>query len=407
MSYLNFTHIKVIKAAMLGFTSALLAGGLVLLLVFSNQLTSWLAVVMAALAAGIASGWTYYTLVNRMREESLTLINQALTGEPSDAELDLNGFSGAWSREVHKTITSRCAPDYSGNPEVLLKAKLTELEFLGKKEIDSSQEYALKFNRLSEQVDLTIEQLTKVIAVNKSLITSTNEMVGSAEQISREVQKASDTAGTGIKTVGQEIRSMSELKLTVGSSAEIIKELNDMARRVGEFVVTIAGISRRTKLLALNAGIEAARAGEAGRGFAVVASEIRMLSESSRDATEKIANLIGDINIRTGHVIEVLQNTSKLEKNIKVVYTAGDTFMNIVSEIKTIEAVVSQIFQITSDSNRDNQIMDKLLEKLEELQKQGRVLLPVLKEDLVRKSQSWKKMLGVCGQISESRGKEN
>ncbi|MCK5218149.1 hypothetical protein KAR10_01425, partial [bacterium] len=128
------------------------------------------------------------------------------------------------------------------------------------------------------------------------------------------------------------------------------------------------------------------------------------LSESSRDATEKISNIISDINKRTEHVIEVLQNTSKLEKNIKVVYTVGDTFMSIVKEIKLVETVVSQVSQITNDSSRDIQLMAKLLEKFKEVQSQGKVLLPELKEDMVRKNESWKKMDGICGQITETHG---
>lgn len=46
-------------------------------------------------------------------------------------------------------------------------------------------------------------------------------------------------------------------------------------RKVGE----IRAITRRMKILALNALIEAARAGEVGRGFAVVSQEVRGISE--------------------------------------------------------------------------------------------------------------------------------
>ncbi len=403
MNYLRFTNIRVIKAAIIGFAFVLLAGGLVILM-FSNNMTLWIAMVTAALTAGIVAGWTYYTIVNQMREESLELIKQALADEQPDATHNLDDFLAAWYMEVHETLDAHKMSDSSSKNDNLLMKNLAELESLGKKESNHAHEYAWKLNQLTEHINHTIEQIAKIITVNKSLISSTNEMVVSAEQISQEVKKASDTAGWGIKTVGQEIRSMSELKLTVGSSAETIKELHEMARRIGQFVVTIAGISRRTKLLALNAGIEAARAGEAGRGFAVVAAEIRVLSESSRDATEKISNIISDINKRTEHVIEVLQNTSKLEKNIKVVYTVGDTFMSIVKEIKLVETVVSQVSQITNDSSRDIQLMAKLLEKFKEVQSQGKVLLPELKEDMVRKNESWKKMDGICGQITETHG---
>ncbi|MCV4785001.1 methyl-accepting chemotaxis protein, partial [Escherichia coli] len=54
---------------------------------------------------------------------------------------------------------------------------------------------------------------------------------------------------------------------------------------------------------ALNASMQAAAAGEAGRGFATVAQEVQRLSESARQATAQIAQLVQSIQVETGDTL--------------------------------------------------------------------------------------------------------
>lgn len=80
---------------------------------------------------------------------------------------------------------------------------------------------------------------------------------------------------------------------------ENVKSLLTVSEQIEKFVGVIRDISDQTNLLALNAAIEAARAGESGRGFAVVADEVRNLARKASEASNEIANLVGQISTQT------------------------------------------------------------------------------------------------------------
>ena len=109
----------------------------------------------------------------------------------------------------------------------------------------------------------------------------------------------------------------------------------------------IKGISSQTNLLALNASIEAARAGEYGKGFAVVADEIRKLAEQSADSTQKIDQLLTQIQSEIGTALEASkEGNTETKEGILKMKEAGDAFHHIASKIKE----VSEDLTISSES---------------------------------------------------------
>jgi len=134
-------------------------------------------------------------------------------------------------------------------------------------------------------------------------------------------------------------------QLTAGASdesrqaSEVVKQLYEASKKIGNVVKFISDIAWKTNLLSLNAAIEAARAGEAGRGFGVVAREVKQLAEQTASAASDITReitLIHDEVSRTTKAIESIEQTiSKLkeisatieqavvEKNVKPGKTSG------------------------------------------------------------------------------------
>lgn len=245
-----------------------------------------------------------------------------------------------------------------------------------------------QLDSFSNNLHMAGEQLSKMIRIYSTVMKWDEQMAAATTRVAEEAKVANVTATEGIKTIGQEIQAMSELRTSMGSSSKLVHELSEISASVRQFVNTIAGISKQTQLLALNAGIEAARAGELGRGFAVVATEIHKLSESSRQATEQIGNLLEDIGVRTKNIVEMMQNSLKLEENVKTVYAVGDTFMQIVGKMKTIEEIIGQVSELANESIHENQLLVKLFQKVENLLAENGGIPSQVKETMAKQFQA-------------------
>lgn len=88
-----------------------------------------------------------------------------------------------------------------------------------------------------------------------------------------------------------------------------ILNVQHLSNEINVILGYIKDISKQTKMLGLNASIEAARVGELGKGFGVVALEIRKLSESSKETTNSIANLLEKIQASVDRTIQASNTT--------------------------------------------------------------------------------------------------
>jgi methyl-accepting chemotaxis protein len=136
----------------------------------------------------------------------------------------------------------------------------------------------------------------------------------------------------------------------------VIESLGKRSEEIGEIVGVITGISDQTNLLALNAAIEAARAGDQGRGFAVVAEEVKNLAEDSREAAERIAKMIKEVQGETAKAVEAMQRgTKETAEGMQFVEMTGKAFGDIQGLAATTTAGVLEISNLMNSQKEGTQ----------------------------------------------------
>lgn len=88
------------------------------------------------------------------------------------------------------------------------------------------------------------------------------------------------------------VRDISDEKLAETLHARELAGIKATYEQISHVVGVIKSIADQTSILALNAAIEAARAGDVGRGFSVVADEVKKLAGRTREATQKIQEML-------------------------------------------------------------------------------------------------------------------
>ncbi len=250
-----------------------------------------------------------------------------------------------------------------------------------------SRDYQGAFNDVKQNLNGTVENLKELVGQIKdatdTINTASKEIAsGNADLSQRTEEQASSLEETA--------SSMEELTSTVKQNAENAKQANQLAigasdiaskggavvsqvvttmdsingssRKIVDIISVIDGIAFQTNILALNAAVEAARAGEQGRGFAVVAGEVRNLAQRSAAAAKEIKTLIGD-------------SVEKVEGGSKLVAQAGQTMEEIVTSIKRVTDIMSEITAASQEQSQGIEQVNTAITQMDEVTQQNAALV--------------------------------
>ena len=221
----------------------------------------------------------------------------------------------------------------------------------------------VQLSTASEQILTTTTQTSANIQRGQSeteqVATAMEEMTATVQEVARNTadtahaaHEANNEATDGLKVVSQSNQAIEQLASQIGSTSDIIHQVEQDSEGISSVLDVIRGVAEQTNLLALNAAIEAARAGEQGRGFAVVADEVRTLASRTQQSTEEIHNMIDQLQSGSRQAVQAMnQSHEQTQSVVEYSDAVGKSLAAIAAAVERISGMSSQISSAADEQN--------------------------------------------------------
>jgi methyl-accepting chemotaxis protein len=293
--------------------SVALSGELSVLKAEARAIRAELMTIVVAIALGLmAFSWYIGRLLLRRVNEAQSVAERVRDGDLSTAVVDRG-------RDELSPLLSALAA-MQGSLTQVVGAVRGNAESVA----SASSQIAQGNQDLSSRTEEQASALEQTAASMEQLGSTVRQNADNARQANQLAQGASTVAQRGGDVVGQVVETM--------------RGISDSSRKIADIIAVIDGIAFQTNILALNAAVEAARAGEQGRGFAVVATEVRNLAQRSAQAAREIKSLITD-------------SVERVEKGSTLVDAAGSTMNEIVTSIRRVTDIMSEISAASTEQS--------------------------------------------------------
>ncbi len=227
---------------------------------------------------------------------------------------------------------------------------------------ESIQQAGDNLQTTNEDIGYTVAETTDAV---HTLFSDIAQCVTSSDKISGVVSSVNTMVVTNHDNIEATATHLSSVDNSMVHLDGLINNLQEAMERIKTFSNEIDNIARQTNILSLNAAVEAARSGKAGAGFAVVAGEVRTLAAQSKECSNAINAVIGELDammVSTKEQSEI--GVTAVNESQKQLGILNDSFTTLKDQIDQVEqAIDEQTFAI----QRMQQIGSDLVEKMKKV----------------------------------------
>jgi len=166
----------------------------------------------------------------------------------------------------------------------------------------------------------------------------------SAQEMLRFANETLETLHSSTDATKGAIEDLNQIQEKMGIISESTTKLNEHCQAIGSIIDSVHDLAEQSHVLAVNASIEAAKAGEQGKGFAVVAGEVRNLAEQSKQSTQKVHDILTDIqNAMNNTVLATEQGSAAVKKGVEQSSTTSQVMGQLSENVNTVISSTEQI----------------------------------------------------------------
>jgi methyl-accepting chemotaxis protein len=267
------------------------------------------------------------------------------------AVMDYSAFAAT---VAEGNLTARLTPNGTGELGALADSLNGMVERLG--ELSSQvREGAQSISSATTEILASLSQHSSSAAEQSAAVAQTTTTVEEARtaaeqsaekagEVAEQAKASVEVTDKGLEAVQAIIGGMQNIQEKVQAIAQGILALSEQTQQIGEITATVSDLADQSNMLALNASIEAAKAGEHGKGFAVVAAEVRNLAEQSKQATEQVRAILGEIqHAANAAVLATEEGTRVVDTGRDLVQGADEVIRDLAETIRRAARAAEQI----------------------------------------------------------------
>jgi methyl-accepting chemotaxis protein len=226
------------------------------------------------------------------------------------------------SLRMAASSTTSATADISGGAGVIQESVNSTRSAVGQISVSINQ-VSNNLKTLNEFMESSIASMTEI----QYTVSAVEENSVRSHAMSETVKERADH---GVETVVQVLHGMRGIVTAVEQAEGVISNLSSKGEEIGTITSAVTSLTQKTSLLALNAAIIAAQAGEHGRSFAVVADEVRTLAQEAAISTDRINQIIEEIQKYTRQAVDHIRSTHKL---VNEGMLQGEEMSDVLSQI--------------------------------------------------------------------------